>query len=943
MAILQDSASYPHINPWVGSRTEWSDILTGPEVEAAGGQRRRLGRFLFACKAQGDEGFTGKLRQQVHELRSKTGESSIVFHVCCGLAGGTGSGTLVDVVAQIRKAYPERSSRIVVYALLPDTVPISGWDTGNYHANGYAALLELNALAVSSYHPWDICTTIRPDPSKLEDGRIRFGSSEISEPAFNGCYVFTTENEHGKILDLAKDEVSRVVASFLYQKIIMVGSTEWSGVLSRYENAENKDGSSEIGAGSKIPERSKRFLSFGVKRIVIPEEEIREYLTYQFARQAVLQLHFNHWSKTHQGYLDEPSNEAFAQYAGADYNHARWLMSDGHLCLEVGILEIENESKWKPIEVEWNTVTKAAAELARQTADPKTWMGNLTRHLDEFFNLRWRGKGVVDFYKTKQGDQAHQARAILKMIEKDLFADWVSGKRSMFDIGEILKELRKVLKEKISNAERKISEFRKVVEAAGPDIRKNNQTWANIGPLSGVFGKREAVLLAQSEVFLRRDSARHRVEAWTYAAALLEKIIGELETMASHVAANISLFAEIMEGGQSADKSPRFEGLKERISSRCKEDEEFDVTAQVVKLYEPSKIREFATRLIRSEEIQTAQTASVRRAILNALGESTSFSKFHEKLNRGVLMDLLDTVCRAEAVKAHDQLPDLNANRILGNNIVDKLYRMYAGNALQLGLYIKKLVDSAGLNINLDESERRNSSPGSAPDTYSMQLTVMCPKAREFPAYRDDVVDAVKSASNAGATIVEGAKDNEITIVSIANHFPLRYVRQIKFLETKYKKRLIEHPKARLELHTEGDGSAWPPLFLLSAKDVNLLPLMIIARAMGIVIDDTDALTGKPVVVKYLRDASGNEDVEVLGGSDAEVVEKKDVRLANQLSAIVNAKLASEFRSESKRDLVRAFIGQMRERVEAANPSVMSKERQAFAAAAKQVAEILAQ
>ena len=44
-------------------------------------------------------------------------------------------------VAQIRAMYanPERH-RIVPYLLLPDQFPPPNWDTGNYHANGFAAL-----------------------------------------------------------------------------------------------------------------------------------------------------------------------------------------------------------------------------------------------------------------------------------------------------------------------------------------------------------------------------------------------------------------------------------------------------------------------------------------------------------------------------------------------------------------------------------------------------------------------------------------------------------------------------------------------------------------------------------------------------------------------------------------------------------------------------------
>jgi len=141
--VLDNLSGFPNIQPWIGNREQWKDILGSIVGETLGGQKRRLGRFLFASKARS---FKSQLIQLALELTTG-GEASITFHICCGLAGGTGSGSLIDVIAQIRELYPEpRMYRIVVYALLPEEIPNSNWDTGNYHANGYASLLELNAL-----------------------------------------------------------------------------------------------------------------------------------------------------------------------------------------------------------------------------------------------------------------------------------------------------------------------------------------------------------------------------------------------------------------------------------------------------------------------------------------------------------------------------------------------------------------------------------------------------------------------------------------------------------------------------------------------------------------------------------------------------------------------------------------------------------------------------
>ena len=105
----------------------------------------------------------------------------------------------------LRDTYPDsKRYRIIVYALLPETYPNPNWDTGNYHANGFAALLELNALSVNRFSPYDLLGL---------KGRLKIGDP------FNGCYLFTNENENGLTVDVDK-QIPRIIADFLYQKIV---------------------------------------------------------------------------------------------------------------------------------------------------------------------------------------------------------------------------------------------------------------------------------------------------------------------------------------------------------------------------------------------------------------------------------------------------------------------------------------------------------------------------------------------------------------------------------------------------------------------------------------------------------------------------------------------------------------------------------------------------
>jgi hypothetical protein len=63
--ILNNLDNFPQIRPWIGDRAQWRDILNSIVGETLGGQKRRLGRFLFACKASD---FTAQLRHLASEL-----------------------------------------------------------------------------------------------------------------------------------------------------------------------------------------------------------------------------------------------------------------------------------------------------------------------------------------------------------------------------------------------------------------------------------------------------------------------------------------------------------------------------------------------------------------------------------------------------------------------------------------------------------------------------------------------------------------------------------------------------------------------------------------------------------------------------------------------------------------------------------------------------------
>jgi hypothetical protein len=68
-------------------------------------------------------------------------------------------------------------------------------------------------------------------------------------------------------------------------------------------------------------------------------------MTYQFARQAALQLQYNRWSDT-AGFLDEATNSSFNELVRQKETVERWRLTDEHLSLSIGILPDEINNRW---------------------------------------------------------------------------------------------------------------------------------------------------------------------------------------------------------------------------------------------------------------------------------------------------------------------------------------------------------------------------------------------------------------------------------------------------------------------------------------------------------------------------------------------------------------------------------------------------------------------
>jgi Tubulin like len=910
--VLDNIGSYPGIAPWIGNRESFRELLNSANAaNIVGGQKRHLGRFLFACQVT-------KFREQLQSLVREMevgGTSGTTFHVLAGLAGGTGSGCLVDVVCQIRLLYPDKGNRIIVYALLPDRTPPANRAQANYHANGYAALLELNALATGAWRPHDI-SGIRKDRLELQD-------------PFNNCYLFSDENEERIKVDLDK-ELPDIAASFLFQRIVGAASIPWDS-LRRMETYENMDFRAEESPVSRRAERSRLFCTFGIKQVAYPEEEIREYLTYQFARQAALQLQYNRWSDT-LGYLDEPANQSFNELVKQKETLEHWRLTDEHLSLSLGILsdEVKN-ARWKPVNQFWMDLQPNFQRHVRESfaGEERVWLSELAKLYQQAYGDNYRDLGVRKFYETKRSDCRDHARELRFVIERDLFQDWANGARAMQDVSRLVAALLSSLEERARLYDDRLPKLQDNVRDAEAHAQATDTEWSHVGLLKSVMGKRADLFNEQAQNLTQLYIYRTRVEATAYAKYLLQFVTMELNDLANEVSRAASTIEEATKG------------FTVGIDARLSDDGQEDLKKQVVRFYKPAAVKDIVRSLTREQSLQAKQTSAVRHSILTLLGDNQTFAAFNSRIPREKFVAALESTCEQNATDAHNTwiAESKDRSRLLGVSVIERLNREYGGNPEALRSYVIGILSHAKNYLRFNPNEEGRRGAGIVGNKLSA-LTIIMPDSQEVPEFRETLKSEFNQNARIAAkeVITSGGRQSEITLVTLTNLFPARFVEDVSFLRDSYRGRVTgaDAEQAKFELHSEGDGSSLPDLFMPEADPKRYLAHLLIARGIGSVQSLEEPDTGVSSLYLMLKDERGLDREPMRLGKDfAEAWANPNAEAEDALAMSVTQALGAEFLHQAKREELMSKVIAEVDAVKAERKNPLDKAVRAYSDAAR--------
>lgn len=873
-AILANPKGYPGLKGLIGDGEVMAKTIG--EVGAAAAQKRRAGRILFGSSV---EKYKSALLGAYKRVSSITNAERTNIYIFTGLAGGTGSGSIIDVIAQTR-LLPEfkdplsmdgkTGTSIVVNAMVPEITPPGRSDAGRYHANGYAALQELNALLSGCFKPYDVSG----QHERLDLDQVR--------TVADGLILYSNANEHGYLVE-SHHELPQILADFTYSRIFLDVNDNTQEFLRSY-SFENISGwkteyYEKAKKGTIVPYRTKTVSSFGFKRIIIPEEEIIEYFTYSFGRQSLLQMRFGNWSDD-LGYRDVPANKDYVSEVAKPENQEKWRISDMHLKLEIPILKDE-ENKFGPFAAYWAGIIPRWAMAAEKENQP---LAKLETLCEKGFNELFRNLGAVRFYENKLAASDSHAREIRDRIEKYVFDQWKNGDLSLFNmlqlidcIADLIAKKRKAMEALAQDARNKADQLIQMREA-------NKKAFSEVLIQKLVKGK---YLTKHSTILQKLMERRCDILGAEFAQQLLSKVSNLISVLRSDIELFVATLNDAIEYNEAM------------IAARCNDEGNGlnNMEQVVIRFYDQQRVKNFTEQVIKDKKHQKGMADALRASIVEAIGADATFSRANATIDRDTLADLMDTVVRQKSIAIHEEIMVEANTKLINRNILEQLSERYSDEE-SLKVFAKKVIEESGVFLQLNENELKsavggenNPIPEIGQNIDRKIVLVNLPKVEgndKVVRFANKLKDALKNAVEAGIQVcvdMNGSRQNEMTVQSITYCFPIRCLKYLPFYKERYDLLIngSEGKQMRVVLHSEGTGDDYPKLELqqeLKGSEIRALymPYAIIAYSIDY-IKHGDLMdgTGRSAFGIVSKDPLlGLESLQALGSKFVEIGYSQD-------------------------------------------------------------------
>ena len=790
----------------------------------AAGQKRRAGRLLFAVNAQK---YVNSLKNCFAKCNERSKNNSKEIHIFAGLCGGTGSGALIDAIIQARNIPGWEDAQINVYAMIPEQdLPDAKIDKGRYYENGYAALLELNALQCGQYTPCDVLSAGVP---------INLFSEKIKGVA-NGIALYSNVNSNGCIVD-SFTELPKIVGDYVYSRVFLINEKAGEcNDLIRAFNFENMDGMEfesdetispdQVMTSQELPKvRTKKLYSFGLKRVVYPEMRILQHMTYTIGQKILYQFKYNNW-RSNLGYINDCLDIDYrAEYLKEEMLN-RWKLDEKHLTLEEEILTTKDGAKFDSFAKEWQSRVADFADFCNGYDNP---LNGLYKQMDGMFHEQFRNEGVLNYFNTKKRSLQTISSHIKKNIEHELFSKWRDGHISVYELSEIgvllstyvSNDLKKKLDESIVEVKKRIQESDGFLSDISSD-------WADVGFVGKyITKKKEDHYVKYQDELAYNLELRTRLVGLEFACSLASELQREIGKMSDEISAFSTMLSDAI------DEMNRLIAAQQKTNKGIE-----DMRGAVIEVSEEEQMVKYEEEICFDKECMANISRQLREVILPNI-EFKSFGDLLTRVNVKSIKNNFD-IKLSQLIKAkHADLPS-SSTKVLGLNILTQLQQQIGGNFQKIQEFADEILRQSGAYINIDRNQvisniRNNDKPDENKNINGREVLISIPSPEdnvELKEFANDLKIAFEKQSENGVNkpkiFMESPRKNELSIVTINYAFPMRTISWLAGYKKRYEKYLHtgnanQDLSRAILLHGEGLGENLPDLFAKSDAELRRL------------------------------------------------------------------------------------------------------------------------
>ncbi len=806
-SILDHIDNYPTVKGIVNNVSAVRSAIGA--LGKAAGQKRRAGRLLFAANAVG---YVNSLNDAYSRVTAISGNASKThIHIFAGLAGGTGSGSIIDVIVQSRKAFP--NAIIHVFAMIPErNLPKADMDSGRYYQNGYAAVNELNALQSGRWKPQDVTGY----------GEADYFNDRVKGVA-DGITIYSNVNENGVTVN-SLTELPKIVSDYVFARLFVVKEDDKvNDDFMRAYNYENMDdfayeydenGSPDPQKRAVPIARTKKVNSFGIKRVMYPELRVLKHITYTIGESVLYQFKYNNW-RENQGFANEERNRDFrSEYLNKE-NLQKWMLDLGHLTLEKKVLP--NDQEYGTFNEYWHDKAINWAEDAKKASCPLNELDNI---LNESYVNFFRETGVENYFAAKERVIPEIAKEIRSHVEKELFEKWKTGDLSIIELQKVAKLINERLGEIRLELEEATKEEKLNYEDCDADRQANVSEWSRLGVLQRMVGIGARRYAEHQSILTEYYTSKTMLVALEFAKKLTARVFIEFGKLDE----DISAFG--MRISEAIAETERLVTAQRKVNRGLE-----DMKGAIIEVSEDETMAQFEKDL-KADKIDMPNIArQIREKILPP--EFYTFGRLANEISVSDITDAFDTKL-AEIVRIKHERKADSEKKVLGLNILTQLQqklrtdddiKAFAVNIVrQSGVYAPLSQEQVQLHLRNNEG---NLSPSNSASINKKVILVSIPspdKNEGLKRFADKLEEAFKNSFNqsVGRTDITinrtSPRKDELSIISVQYCFPLRCVEWLSNYKERYERFLHTGNPATDEcnailLHSEGDGTQYPSLF----------------------------------------------------------------------------------------------------------------------------------